>query len=239
MEVVYKSRTYKNWHDSFMYIYVRVRFLPLYSSTGFNKKGFNMSNLSLEVTLRGGDKKVFPLSFRASEYHQAGSWHEYLMPCMDHLGEVYLEMFTGDYAAWETVSYHYGEGVTTKGEVEAEDFEEDKGYQYAWQMLLDGKPATYAEVDQSLNCDYWLKISSSNQEDKNFIPLHKEGGELDISDAIYQAAEVDSENGTEEDGTHYGQVLEAIEPILKRQVDFVKATIDGINYEFSLSRCAE
>jgi hypothetical protein len=222
-----------------MYIYVRVRFLPLYSSTGFNKKGFNMSNLSLEVTLRGGDKKVFPLSFRASEYHQAGSWHEYLMPCMDHLGEVHLEMFTGDYAAWETVSYHYGEGVTTKGEVEAEDFEEDKGYQYAWQMLLDGKPASYAEVDQSLNCDYWLKISSSNQEDKNFIPLHKEGGELDISDAIYQAAEVDSENGTEEDGTHYGKVLEAIEPILKRQVDFVKATIDGINYEFSLSRCAE
>ena len=239
MEVVYKSRTYKSWHDSFMYIYVRVRFLPLYSSTGFNKKGFNMSNLSLEVTLRGGDKKVFPLSFRASEYHQADSWHEFLIPCTDHLGEVHLEMFTGDYAAWETISYHYLEGSTTTGDVEAEDFEEDKGYKYAWQMLLDGKPATYAEVDQSLNCDYWLKISSSNQEDKNFIPLHKEGGELDISDAIYQAAEVDSENGTEEDGTHYGQVLEAIEPILKRQVDFVKATIDGINYEFSLSRCAE
>ena len=96
--------------------------MPLYSSTGFNKKGFNMSNLSLEVTLRGGDKKVFPLSFRASEYHQAGSWHEYLMPCMDHLAEVHLEMFTGDYAAWETVSYHYGEGPFSSGEVEAEDF---------------------------------------------------------------------------------------------------------------------
>ena len=213
--------------------------MPLYSSTGFNKKGFNMSNLSLEVTLRGGDKKVFPLSFRASEYHQAGSWHEFLIPCTDHLGEVHLEMFTGDYAAWETVSYHYLEGLASSGDVEAQDFEEDKGYQYAWQMLLDGKPATYAEVDQSLNCDYWLEISSSNQEDKNFIPLHKEGGELDISDAIYQAAEVDSENGTEEDGTHYGKVLEAIEPILKRQVDFVKTTINGINYEFSLSRCAE
>jgi hypothetical protein len=198
-----------------------------------------MSNLSLQVTLRNGEQKVFPLSFRASEYHQAGSWHEFLMPCMDHLGEVHLEMFTGDYAAWETVSYHYGEGATTKGEVEAEDFEEDKGYKYAWQMLLDGKPATYAEVDQSLNCDFWLKISSSNQEGKNFIPLHKEGGELDISDAIYQAADVDYKNGTEEDGTHYGQVLEAIEPILKRQVGFVKTTIDGINYEFSLSRCDE
>jgi len=198
-----------------------------------------MSNLSLEVTLRGGDKKVFPLSFRASEYHQADSWHEFLIPCADHLGEIHLEMFTGDYAAWETISYHYLEGSTTTGDVEAEDFEEDKGYQYAWQMLLDGKPATYAEVDQSLNCDYWLQISSSNQEGENFIPLHKENGKLDISDAIYQAADVDVENGTEEDGTHYGKVLEAIEPILKRQVEFVKTTIDGIKYEFSLSRCAE
>jgi hypothetical protein len=198
-----------------------------------------MSNLSLEVTLRGGDKKVFPLSFRASEYHQADSWHEFLIPCADHLGEIHLEMFTGDYAAWETISYHYLEGSTTTGDVEAEDFEEDKGYQYAWQMLLDGKPATYAEVDQSLNCDYWLQISSSNQEGENFIPLHKENGKLDISDAIYQAADVDAENGTEEDGTHYGKVLEAIEPILKRQVEFVKTTIDGIKYEFSLSRCAE
>ena len=198
-----------------------------------------MSNLSLEVTLRGGDKKVFPLSFRASEYHQADSWHEFLIPCADHLGEIHLEMFTGDYAAWETISYHYLEGLTTTGDVEAEDFEEDKGYKYAWQMLLDGKPATYAEVDQSLNCDFWLQISSSNQEGENFIPLHKENGELDISDAIYQAADVDAANGTEEDGTHYGKVLEAIEPILKRQVEFVKTTIDGINYEFSLSRCAE
>lgn len=199
-----------------------------------------MSNLSLEVTLRGGDKKVFPLSFRASEYHQKDSWHEFLIPCTDRLGEVHLEMFTGDYAAWETISYHYLEGLFSSGEVEAEDFEEDKGYQYAWQMLLDGKPATYAEIDQSLNCDFWLRIISTRQTDEDWtsIPLHKTENGLDISDGIYEAAEVDQENGTEEDGTHYGQVLEAIDPILKRQVDFVKTTIDGIKYEFSLSRCA-
>jgi hypothetical protein len=200
-----------------------------------------MSNLSLEVTLRGGDKKVFPLSFRASEYHQADSWHEFLIPCADHLGEIHLEMFTGDYAAWETISYHYLEGSTTTGDVEAEDFEEDKGYQYAWQMLLDGKPATYAEVDQSLNCDFWLLIKSSRQTkgDWTSIPLHKTENGLDISDGIYECADVDYENGTEEDGTHYGKVLEAIEPILKRQVEFVKTTIDGINYTFELSRCNE
>ncbi len=199
-----------------------------------------MSNLSLEVTLRNGDKKVFPLSFRASDYTQAGSFYEFLIPCPDHLGEIHLEMFTGDCAAWELVSYHYLEGLTTTGDVEAEDFEEDKGYKYAWQMLLDGKPATYAEIDQSLNCDFWLRIISTRQTDEDWtsIPLHKTENGLDISDGIYEAAEVDQENGTEEDGTHYGQVLEAIEPILKRQVDFVKTTIDGIDYEFSLSRCA-
>lgn len=197
--------------------------------------------LSLEISLRNGDKKVFPLSFRESEYYQADSWHEYLIPCMSRLDEVGLEMFTGDYAAWETVFYHYAEGVTTKGDVEADDFEEDKGYKYAWQMLLDGKPATYAEVDQSLNCDFWLHIKSTRQAEGDWtsIPLHKIGNGLDISDGIYEAVEVDHENGTEEDGTHYGKVLEAIEPILNRTTEYVKTTIDGITYTFTLSRCEE
>jgi len=198
-------------------------------------------HLSLEISLRNGDKKVFPLTSKPSEYLQAGSWHEFLMPHMSRLDEVHLELFTGDYAAWETVSYHYAEGVTTKGEVEAKDFEEDKGYQYAWQMLLDGKPAVYAEVDQELNCDFWLHIKSTRQTEGDWtsIPLHRIEDGLDISDGIYEAAEVDCENGTEEDGTHYGQVLEAIEPILKRTTDYVKTTIDGITYTFELSRCEE
>jgi len=160
---------------------------------------------------------------------------------MSRLDEVGLEMFTGDYAAWETVFYHYAEGVTTKGDVEADDFEEDKGYKYAWQMLLDGKPATYAEVDQSLNCDFWLHIKSTRQAEGDWtsIPLHKTENGLDISDGIYEAADVDHENGTEEDGTHYGKVLEAIEPILNRTTEYVKTTIDGITYTFELSRCEE
>jgi len=231
LEGLYKSRTYEGWHDSFTYIYVRVRFLPLYSSTGFNKKGFNMSNLSLEVTLRSGDKKVFPLSFRASEYHQAGSWHEYLMPCMDRIAEVHLEMFTGDYAAWETVSYHYGEGSFSSGEVEAEDFEEDKGYQYAWQMLLDGKPATYAEVDQSLNCDYWLHATSSAFEGVAVVALDKAEGCLVLSDALYEVADISEEL--------YGKVIAAFEPLMNRETDYIKTTIDGIDFTFQLSRCEE
>lgn len=80
-----------------------------------------------------------------------------------------------------------------------------------------------------------IKSSRQTEGDWGSIPLHEIGTALDISDGIYEAAEVDYENGTEEDGTHYGKVLEAIEPILNRTTDYVKTTIDGITYEFSLS----
>lgn len=91
--------------------------------------------------------------------------------------------------------------------------------------------------------NYWLHIKTSRHEGLGCLPLDKiEGGiegELDIADALYEAAEVDYENGTEDEGLHYGQVLEAIDPILKRTTDSVKTTIDGITYEFALSHCAE
>ena len=200
-----------------------------------------MSKLTLKISLRNGEEKNFPLTQKPSEYLKAGVWHEFLMPHIDRLDEVDVEIFTGDYAAWETVAYHYAEGVTTTGEVEADDFEEDARYKYSWQILLDDKPATYAEVDQSLNCDYWLHIKSPRQTEGDWgcLPLDRIEGRLEIADALYEAAEVDHENGTEDEGLHYGQVLEAIEPILTRTTEFVKTTIDGVTYEFSLSRCAD
>lgn len=112
-------------------------------------------------------------------------------------------------------------------------------------LLLEFYPEVYENAmhwnDEPTTDELWLHIKSSRQTEGDWssIPLHKTENGLDISDGIYEAAEVDHENGTEEEGTHYGQVLEAIEPILKRQVEFVKTTIDGINYEFSLSRCEE
>lgn len=217
--------------------------MPLYSLTSVNKKGVQMSNLSLEVTLRGGDKKVFPLSFRESDYYQADSWHEYLIPAISYINNIHLEQLTKTDCGmlWEIIVGNFIEGLESSGEVNWDEEDDVAGCHLSWQMLLNGKPATYAEVDQSLNCDFWLQIKSSRQTEGDWtsIPLHKTESGLDISDGIYEAADVDHENGTEEDGTHYGKVLEAIEPILKRQIDFVKATIDGIDYEFSLSRCAE
>jgi hypothetical protein len=123
------------------------------------------------------------------------------------------------------------------------------------ELLLEHYPEVYEEAmhwNDSPTCDYWLQIESSRQTDSNSIPLDRgqwavnaEGAYyldktvpvLTLADAIYEAAEVDAENGTDEDGTHYGKVLEAIEPIFNRTTECVKATIDGITYTFTLSRC--
>ena len=109
-------------------------------------------------------------------------------------------------------------------------------------LLFEHYPEVYEDAmhwEDNPTCDYWLHIKSTRQTEGDWtsIPLDKTEDGLDICDGIYEAVEVDVENGTEEDGTHYGKVLEAIEPILKRQVEFVKTTIDGIEYEFILSRC--
>jgi len=215
-----------------------------------------MNTLTLEVTLTAtGETKVFPLTHRASDYLQAGSWHEFLIPAISRINEIHLEQFTkAEFSAWETVIYHFIEGQMTSGDLDIDEDEEGAHLKYSWQMLIDGKPASYAEVDQSLNCDYWLHIESSRQTDGiiGSIPLDKgqwainaEGAYyldktvpvLTLADAIYEAADVDAENGTDEDGTHYGKVLEAIEPIFNRTTECVKATIDGITYTFTLSRC--
>jgi hypothetical protein len=203
-----------------------------------------MSNLSLQITLKGsGEQKTFPLHSRASEYFQGRNWHEFVSLGIDNIDNIHLEQFTNTDCGmlWEIIIGNYVEGQTTCDNINWEEEDDVAGCQLTWQILIDGKPVSYAEVDQSLNCDFWLHIKSSRQTEGDWtsIPLHKIGNGLDISDGIYEAADVDCENGTEEDGTHYGKVLEAIEPILKRQVEFVKTTIDGIDYEFSLSRCDE
>jgi len=203
-----------------------------------------MSNLSLQITLKGsGEQKTFPLHSRAAEYFQGRNWHEFVSLGINNIDNIHLEQFTNTDCGmlWEIINGNYVEGQTTSDDINWEEEDDVAGCHLTWQILIDGKPASYAEVDQSLNCDFWLHIKSSRQTEGDWssIPLHKVGNGLDISDGIYEAAEVDHENGTEEDGTHYGQVLEAIEPILNRQVEFVKITIDGINYEFSLSRCED
>lgn len=204
--------------------------------------------LSLEITLRNGDKKVLPLISRASDYLQAGSWHEYLIPAISDINNIHLEQFTQTDCGmlWEIIVGNFIEGLESSGEVNWDEEDDVAGCHLSWQMLLDGKPATYAEVDQSLNCDYWLHITSTAFEGHGCIPLDKgrwaindKGAYyldktfhgLELADAIYDIAEVGEE--------HYSKVLDILEPLFKRETEYMKVTVDGITYTFTLSRCEE
>lgn len=113
-----------------------------------------MNNLSLQVTLRDGAVKVFPLSSVASDYAMAGSWHDFYIPHMSRINDAHFEAFTNyeGCGAWELVQYHYIEGRTTTGEIDYADAEEyGSDVRFSWQILLNDKPATYEEVEQALN----------------------------------------------------------------------------------------
>ena len=203
-----------------------------------------MSTLSLEVTLTtSGEKKIFPLTNIASDYSLAGSWHEYLMPHISTIENIHLDQFTNDeFNAWECVSYHYGEGRATSGEVTQDEGEEGACLNYSWQILLDGEPANYAQVDHSLNADFYLHYTSTAFDGPGCVPLDKgrwtlvDGrytldksfGELVLADAMYDLVDISED--------HYGKVLDALAPIFSRESDFMKLTIDDIDYVFELKR---
>lgn len=113
-----------------------------------------MSNLSLQVTLRDGAIKVFPLSTIDSDYTMGGSWHYAKIPHMSCINDAHFESFTNyeGCGAWELVQYHYIEGRTTTGEIDHDGAEEyGADVRFSWQILLNDKPATYDEIEQALN----------------------------------------------------------------------------------------
>jgi hypothetical protein len=112
-----------------------------------------MSELSLEITLEDGRKQVFPLSYRATEHYKGAYFsHESQIPCMSRIGEVWLDEFTGYLYTFALVDYFYTEGLATTGKLDHEENDEyDISALFSWQILLDGKAATYAEVEQDLN----------------------------------------------------------------------------------------
>jgi len=54
---------------------------------------------------------------------------------------------------------------------------------------------------------------------------------LVLSDALYEVADISEEL--------YGKVIAAFEPLMNRETDYIKTTIDGIDFTFQLSRCEE
>lgn len=82
---------------------------------------------------------------------------------------------------------------------------------------------------------HYITYTSSVSESGS-VPLDMlENGEFDLCDGLYFAADVDYQNGTEEEGTHYGKVLEVLSPLFQNKVRYVQANIDGISYTFTLT----
>ena len=112
-----------------------------------------MKDLSLEITLEDGRKQVFPLSYRATEHYRGGFFsHESQVLCMSGIEDIRLDDFTGYEYSWALVEYHYIEGLTTTGGLDHADNDEyDVSFLFTWKILLDGNPASHAEVEQFLN----------------------------------------------------------------------------------------
>jgi hypothetical protein len=112
-----------------------------------------MKDLSLEITLEDGRKQVFPLSYRATEHYRGAFFsHESQVLCMSGIEDIRLDQFTNHKNTWELVDYFYVEGLATKGELDHPENEEyGISALFSWQILLNGKPASHAEVEEDLN----------------------------------------------------------------------------------------
>ena len=113
--------------------------------------------------------------------------------------------------------------------------------------------ATYHEIYEDC-ChgeeELFLYYTSSNFSGTSCIPLDKgrwvcrpgendstvyvfdeSFNELELTDAIYEAAEVDGDN---EDNPHYSAVITALAPIFSREQTAMSFVIDGISYTFEV-----
>jgi len=98
--------------------------------------------------------------------------------------------------------------------------------------------------------NYYLHYTSSNFSGLSCVPLNKgrwvcrkgendtgirvfdtSFNELELTDALYDVAEVDGDN---EDNPHYSAVGDALAPIFSREVTALSFTVDGISYNFEV-----
>ena len=97
---------------------------------------------------------------------------------------------------------------------------------------------------------YYLHYTSSNFSGLGCVPLDegrwvcrpgendsavyvfdKSFDEFELSDALYDVAEVD---GTDDDCPHYSAVITALAPIFSREQTALSFTVDGISYAFEV-----
>ena len=103
--------------------------------------------IEVEITKSASDRKRFPLAFTLDGYLKGG--REY--PALTALGstEELMSEYIGDEMGvfGEYPVYAYCEGQTVADSYEVTDYDDNVIRTITYQLLLDGKPATFDEIE--------------------------------------------------------------------------------------------
>lgn len=97
--------------------------------------------VSVKITMLDGRSDTFPMEFVPQCYMRGGSW----LPGISlEKGIEAVAELTGEDWVFEGVGYHYAEGKAVAHMIENDDCEVIG----SWQILLDGQPTTYADIEE-------------------------------------------------------------------------------------------
>ena len=104
--------------------------------------------ITVQITHRG-IVSIYPIVTRTSEYMQGCKWFTTNVPDVSAQTECAIQALTGFKSFGELIGYAFIEGDA----VEQDDIgvidDDDIGFSFC--ILIDGKPATYEQVNASLN----------------------------------------------------------------------------------------
>jgi hypothetical protein len=103
-----------------------------------------MKDLSLEIILSNGDKKVFPLSLTSQTVSKGGKQISIVTPWLTDFEDSYLaiDIFTNHVGTFEIVNYCFVEGCMTSQTID----DDDDNVLASYRILLDGNPVTYEQI---------------------------------------------------------------------------------------------
>ena len=101
-------------------------------------------HLSLEIALRNGDKKVFPLSLTSQTINKGGNRVSIVTPWLVNFEATYeaIDAFTGLRGTFEIINYCFVEGCITEETIDSEDDVVLASYR----VLLNETPVSYEQI---------------------------------------------------------------------------------------------
>lgn len=97
--------------------------------------------LSVNVSMNNGKSITLPMEFVPDCYLRGGKSYPGIMLLE---GRDKIIELTGEEWVFEGISYHYAEGQSIEGTIEDDDFK----HIGTWQILLDGTPTTFADIEE-------------------------------------------------------------------------------------------